>query len=129
MKFLTRTKTIRHALAFAMIGIFLFAATFSMAVGMQTDEHDIMSRCPFMFEQTSVCPMGVFEHIEKWQQFSTTLLLFAFVLFIIFVRALNVSSSALALSSPIQKNKPETKLFNHLVTIFSQGILNPRLYA
>ena len=85
--------------------------------------------------------MGVAEHIAKWQQLFTAvfsksdglafiiLFLFAAVLFIIFVRRSDVSLLARVLSPPIPKTEPEVKLFNQLVVAFSQGILNPRLYA
>lgn len=111
------------------IAIFLFSAAFSITFGMQTNEHGDMAGCPFMFEQISICPMGVFEHIAKWQQFSAIFLLFAFVLFVVFIRAQNISPLHLVLSPLVFKNRPETKLFNHLVIVFSQGILNSRLYA
>ena len=141
MKLLARTITIRQALAVLIIGVFLFAATFSLTFGMQTDERGNMSGCPFMSEQASVCPMGVFEHIAKWQQLLTTtfspslslvfliLLLLSFAFFAVFIHALNISLLALALPPPIFKNRPETKLYNYLAIAFSQGILNPRLYA
>lgn len=129
MELFTRTITIHQALAVVIIGVFLFAAAFSMTFGMQPDEHGNMSNCPFLSEQALVCPMGIFEHIVKWQQFSTIFLLFAFVLFIVFIRAPNASPLVLAFSPLILENKPETKLYNYLVMVFSRGILSPRLYA
>lgn len=141
MKLLMRTMATHQALAIISVGVFLFAATFSMTFGMQIDERGAMSGCPFMAEQASVCPMGVFEHIAKWQQLFTAtfsqsdvfasliFLLSIFVFFVVFARAPNIAPFVLAFSPPILKNKPETKLYNHLVIIFSQGILNSRLYA
>lgn len=88
-----------------------------------------------------VCSMGASEHIAKWQQlFTATLsksdafasiifLLLTFVFLAVFARAQNISPLTLALYPPIPKNKPETKLFNHLVIAFLQGILNPKIYS
>lgn len=140
MKLFRRSITSHQALAIFLAGAFLFGATFAMPLGMQIDEHGNMSNCPFLLEQTSVCSMGIMEHIAKWQQFFTVLLsqsdvlasiifLFLnFVLLAIFIHVLNTSPTALALFPPIPKNKPEAKLFNHLATAFSQGILHPRIY-
>jgi len=141
MKLLRLTITYHQTLAILVAGAFLFGAAFSMSFGMQLDRNNNMSGCPFMLEKTSVCSMGVAEHIAKWQQLFTAvfsksdglafiiLFLFAAVLFIIFVRRSDVSLLARVLSPPIPKTEPEVKLFNQLVVAFSQGILNPRLYA
>lgn len=57
------------AIAILLASAFLFAAAFSITFGMQTDEHGNMSECPFMSAEAAICPMGVAEHIAKWQQF------------------------------------------------------------
>lgn len=138
---LPRTITIPQLLAIFVLAAVLFAATLSIAVGMKTDAHGNMSDCPLMSEKMSVCSMGVIEHIAKWQQLSIAtflksdvvafiiLLLITFILIDVFARAPGISSPALVLHSPVTKNKPDIKLFNYLVIAFSQGILNPRIYA
>lgn len=141
MNLLPRTITTFQVLAIVCAGAFLAAVTFSMTFGMQTDDHGSMSGCPFTRSEARVCPMGVIEHIAKWQQLFTAafaqsgspasmvFLLLIFILLAVFARVPNSAPPALALSPPVPKHKPETALFNHLATAFSRGILNPRLYA
>lgn len=141
MKILARTVITHQALVVVFAGVFLFAAVFSVTFGMRADEYGNMSGCPFILEHPSVCPMDVFEHIAKWQRLFTgtfsqssdlaflILLFLSFAFFIVFTHAPNISPFVLASSPLIPQNKPETKLFNYFVTVFSQGILNSRLYA
>lgn len=122
-----------------LVGVVLFVGIFSIPFGMQADEHGNMAGCPFMSDQSAICSMGAAEHSAKWQQLFTAtffqssyiisliLLLIFFVLLSGFVRAPN-SFPVPVLSPPIPQNKPETKLFNHLVIIFLRGILNPKIY-
>lgn len=141
MRFVSRIPILFQALAVAGVSVLLFASVFSVTFGMQADEFGNMSHCPFMVGYASVCPMGVIEHIAKWQRLFTAtfpqsgdltfliFLLFSSAFVSVFVHAPNIGPPALAFSPSISKNKPETKLFNYFVIIFSQGILNPRLYA
>ena len=141
MKLLSLKITINQALATGVIGVFLFIATFSLAFGVQVDEHGNMSNCPFTSGQTAVCPMGITEHIARWQQLfimaspesnvfaSLIFMSLTFIFLTLVIRVLNFSSPKLALSPPVTKNKRETKLFDQFVKAFSQGIIHPRLYA
>jgi len=141
MRFRWRMIALYKTLAIMIACGFMFAATFGMMIGMQTDEHGMMSGCPFISEQASVCPMGAMEHITKWQELfaavllksnmvsSLVLLLLAVVIFL-YVRVYVKSIFFLFAQSPLVAHKEqELTLFNYLVIIFSQGILNPRLYA
>ena len=116
------------------------AATFGMVIGMQTDEHGMMSGCLFMSQQASICPMGVMEHIAKWQQLVTAVLstfhtsasfiffLLAVVIFFIFAYAKSLFF-LFTPSPPVVHSRQEIALYYHLKIAFSQGILHPRLYA
>lgn len=129
-----------QTLAFVVAGAILFAAIFSLAVGMKTDAFGNMSDCQFKAENSSICSMGIMEHIGKWLQLSAAvffktygtalmiLLLLAYTLFAVYVRTPKISHPVIAPPTPVPES-PETKIFNYLVIVFSQGILNPRLYA
>lgn len=141
MRFRWRTTQWYDTLAIILAGVFILSVTFGMMIGMQTNEHGMMSNCPFMSEQASVCPMSAMDHIAKWQGLFTAivlksnmssslfLLLLAVVIFL-YVRLYVKSIFFLFVLPPsFAHNKQELTLFNYLVILFSQGILNPRLYA
>ena len=141
MGFRWRTITLYNTLAIMLVGGFMLAATFGMMIGMQTDEHGMMSGCPFMSEQASICPMGVMEHIAKWQQLVTAVLftshtsdsfiffLLAVVIFFYFCAYAKSLFLLFVPSPPVMHSRQEIALYHHLKIAFSQGILHPRLYA
>lgn len=140
MRFLLKSIVIFQMLAIVLVGTFLLAAIFSMTFGMQISEHNGMVGCPFMSGQSSICLMGVFEHIAKWQRLFTAIVPKSsgviFTIFLsLFLAFLNFWASAakrllvaLAPSSSILQDKPETRLFDCSTIAFSRGILHPKIY-
>lgn len=109
---------------------------------MPMDEHGKMVGCPFTINSTSLCQMSFTEHIAKWQQLfiampNKSLLFSAFVLlFVLLIALLPIIPKTRGemmlpqrFRNHLYKHKPEIKLFNHLLVTFSQGILNPKIYA
>ena len=116
-------------------GIFIFLAmSFWGLYSMPMDEQGGMADCPFTIGSASLCQMSLNEHITKWQRLFTVvpeknLLLSALILLTILCMALfsiipNIRDKLLS-----YRNKPEIKLYNYLLIVFSQGILNPHIYA
>lgn len=134
--FLTHSKSIVGLGIIALL-VISFWGLYSMPINEQGE----MSNCPFLNESATVCPMSTADHIAKWQQLFTVtpeknLLLLSLALLVLMLVALFPFISKVRNKLPYQrfrnyiyKHKPEIKLFDHLLIAFSQGILNPRLYA
>lgn len=109
---------------------------------MPMDEHGKMTNCPFTNNSASLCHMSFIQHIAQWQLlftathgknwFFSILTLLAALLIITFLSLVPKARDKLLpqrFHDYLYKHKPEVKLFNNLVLVFSQGILNPRIYA
>ena len=108
---------------------------------MPMDEHGKMADCPFMNDSASLCQMSVTEHIARWQQLFTAipeknllfsaLILLTALLMVLFSIVPKIRDKLLfqRFLHYFYRRKPEINLFNHLLLAFSQGILNPRIYA
>ena len=110
---------------------------FGPLVGMKMDNNGEMEGCPFAM--SAICPMGVFEHIGNWQslfmvilqEISTLSLLITFTL-ILLIRhktLYKLPDTATQTQSHYLYQNPEVPIFHYLEEMFSQGILNPRIYA
>lgn len=88
------------------------------------------------------CQMNILDHITRWQNsltstfdFSATLSLFVILAFtvIFFVQKQFLFSHQPNFSVErfqfYERSHPEQNLFNHLLRMFSQGILHPKLHA
>lgn len=141
MRFRWRAIAWYNTLAIMLAGVFMLSVTFGMMIGMQTNEHGMMSNCPFMSEQASVCPMSAMDHIAKWQNLfmavvlkSTMLSSFVFLLWaVVIFSCVRIYAKSIfspfAQSPPVTHHEQELTLHDYLVIAFSQGILNSRLYA
>ena len=100
-----------------------------------------MTNCPFMNDVSSFCQMGVFEHINKWQQFFTvirekSLLLSLFALLTFFkitsfavFKKLYEKLKHQRFRKYFYRYNPEMKVFNNLALAFSRGIIKPKIYV
>lgn len=125
------------------LGIIAFLVmSFWGLYSMPMDENGKMADCPFTSNSASLCQMSFAQHIAQWQQLFTAMpdknpLFFAFALLCILLIALALilprARDKMMLPQKFRnylyKQRPEIKLFNHLIVTFSQGILNPRIYA
>lgn len=118
---------------------FSFLALFGLSLSMTTDEHGMMSNCPFMSQTEVVCPMQVGEHIAKWQHAVTGMpqksmsIALAALLALASWHFLNrfLIQGNTAVTSAIERLKRERglpALFNIFHRLFSQGILHPKIY-
>ena len=121
--------------------VFLSVFGISMSMRMNASPNGVsMEPCPFTQSQSSICPMNIFEHIQAWQKAFRALPAKSFVLsvmslaYLFFIAAFLVKKLRELLERENfrkflyyerRRNKP---LFNNLVYLFSQGILNPKLY-
>ncbi len=130
------TKTL---IGLAIIVSFSFLALFGLSLSMTTDEHGMMSNCPFMSQTEVICPMQVGEHIAKWQQAVTGIpqkfMSLAFVALLTLVSwyflSRFMSQGSTVIASVLRRLKRERglpALFNIFHRLFSQGILHPKIY-
>ncbi len=97
-----------------------------------------MFGCPLMDDTAVVCNMNPIEHIEAWQHMFTALPQIGAILLMALIVALAFSLHRLLpwlwLSSTLYRFKrvtggvPRYRIQNHLQELFSQGILNPKLF-
>lgn len=124
------------------LGIIAFLVmSFWGLYSMPMNEGGETSNCPLMSESATVCPMSATDHVVKWKQLFTVipeknLLLLSLALLVLVLVALFPLTPKVRDKLPHQQfrhylytHSPEIKLFDHLLAAFSQGILNPRLYA
>lgn len=113
---------------------FSFIILFGLSLTMHADTHGNMSTCPFMTEKTTMCPMGAIEHIAKWQEtFTATISSFALLIILIITTSLLIYNIVPLLESPPLKKyfqkQPNFNFYNYLLSLFSAGILHPKIYA
>ena len=118
---------------------FVFASLFGMGISMEMKDGQ-MSSCPFVASQASICQMSVTEHISQWQQAflgiptKTNLLALALLLLAVFVIPFakpltKIKQNELAIRLISYCKTAATKIFDPLLLAFSDGILNPKIYA
>ena len=106
----------------------------SVSLGMAMRADGTMSNCLFGHDM-GFCPMSLFEHIDVWQSMFIVILpvivIFSSLLLNSFFTFLNKELIVFIklLLKLYQKYKPDIPLFDYLKELFSQGILNPKIYA
>lgn len=117
-------------------GAYMLIAIFGMSMYIMPSEHgDMMGGgCPLMRDVGSLCQTGMLDHIAHWNMlFATTLT--AIVFFSIVRASLYVPAHALTASPPHEryrryvKEHPHIRLFQHIVAVFSDGIIQPKIFA
>ncbi len=113
--------------------VILSVAVFGMGHGMEISSAGKMSNCPFMGGTAVVCQMNIFGHIAAWQSAFTAqvkifvpILLSALLIFYWFASTVRKNQEGSLLR--LYAREKTHNIFNHLVTAFSQGILNPKIY-
>lgn len=123
---------------------FIFFAFFGLNIhgAMVNDGHGMMkmSDCPYMEGGSAMCPMNLFSHIQAWQNSmrATPVENVLFLLVVIFVFLILYNTFSRELEWLYQEYSPtKTRLYEKLwfqyslllsTYLFSQGILNPKLY-
>lgn len=128
----------RSTFSSLLIVSFFGLVVLGLGMGMNVDEKGNMSDCPFMVDQGSLCPMGLFEHIAKWQQAVTVIPRPSANIFLLFALLAAFSYFKITLQPKILPNKfgarsrarkeSELRASNPLLAAFSDGILNPKIY-
>jgi len=104
--------------------------------GMLTMHMDNTGRmtCPF-FDSMSICPMDAFEHIAYFQNIFGAIplnifwFLIAFIAIILFFEGKTEHAGPKTLYRPPQRFKFGLSIFHKLSLAFSDGIIQPKLYA
>lgn len=132
------SKTYLFAVVLSLVLFYSFS--FGPVMGMEVDKHGQMSACPFT-QASSICKMGVSEHLSLWQRmFTATLdnnagLLVTIGLTVLFATSLALKFLEIDRHKELMAYKfytyehQKSSAFNKLIELFSQGILNPKIYA
>lgn len=101
-----------------------------------------MATCPAMATQSALCPMNITDYITAWQQllaaipvneFSKLLILLAFGLAGVCLKLwqrIRASPDLLwRYCRRLERQHPQQRLYNYLLSAFSQGIIQPKIYA
>lgn len=118
---------------------FIFIGLFGMNLStMSKDTDGKMANCPLISSSSSICQMGILEHISKWQQmfqappFTNISILFLLGLF--FTATVSYIGKHFSLAPLLsiklnyyQKEHPDIG-FDKLLLAFSDGILHPKIY-
>lgn len=111
---------------------FLFISLFGLNLSMRMDK-DMMSTCPFMNNNSSVCQMPATDHLSKWLQtfVATSQLPYFVIILTVFFVSFKFLFSQLTLAPPslrgYKRDYPESKLFNKLVLAFSDGLIHSKI--
>ena len=113
--------------------VILSVVVFGMGSGMEISSAGKMSNCPFMSGTAVMCQMNIFEHIAAWQSAFTaqvktliSILLSALLVFCWFAFTVRKNQEGSLLCLYVKEKTH--KIFNHLATAFSQGILHAKIY-
>ena len=132
------SKVSRFVLSF---GVFMFLAVsflslshFGISMVMGNDMS--MSHCPFMSEM-GVCDMSLFEHIATWQSVFANILTPENIIFTLLLLAVLLLPYWTTFFSPPKgllvqakyiSNRKRVPIVSFFQVLFSQGILNPKLF-
>lgn len=135
---------ITHQTILGIVIIFALAGMFGAHFSMLQDERGNMGDCPFMDHDATICQMTIIAHIQAWQMMITAipqkiigslamLLLFSAImactaLIAYLYRRLLILALCALFKLSIQRYQ-YLSFLHHLKEAFSQGILNPRIYA
>lgn len=120
---------------------FLIAVISGISFTMGAGNKGTMGNCPFMDNASSLCQMGVAEHMEKWRQLFAAIqnrnTFFLFVLGLLFTAFViyrltfyfSLAPPLVLIFQRYQKKNPEVKLFDHLLLAFSDGVIQPKIFA
>ena len=126
-------------LSFTLLTFFLgtmFFSLFHMSMGM--DMSGRMTNCPFMSHEEVICPMNLADHIGAWKSVFLSVAPALTLLLAVAGVAVFVAAVAPNLLRKIQYASPPlcrwletstyTFSYRSLQELFSNGILNPKLY-
>ena len=129
--------TLPKFLTLITIGVLAVASTFGITMSMGLGGDNKMSNCPLMDGAFSLCRMSVTDHVSRWQALFAAVTPSHAVIFLVLLVLGSAVIAVLRRAAPVvlleqfivpQKGGPDSKLFNHFVLIFSDGILHPKIY-
>lgn len=112
----------------------LFSASFGLVMSMRTDAMGQMSDCPFSHGE-ALCQMGVFEHLDRFQQAFASIpvkvIVLTFLISLIWFSSDNKTkvfyqNSRLLYLKSIREL---SNVFDDFLLALSDGIVQPKLYA
>ena len=122
-------KALRQILVSLSLAGYVFFAVFGLLAMRYVHHHSMagVDNCPYMIGEQALCTMDFTAHIGMWQSLTNatknTLLVVVvpllFIFFFLFLHPPNLARSRLY-TRPLREN--------YMTALFSQGILNPKLY-
>lgn len=115
---------------------YMLIAIFGMSMYIMPSEHgDMMGGgCPLMRDVGSLCQTGMLDHIVHWNTlFATTI--GVLVVYAAVIALAYAPIRAVAVSSPHEryrryaKEHPHVRLFQPLIGLYSDGIIQPKIFA
>ena len=129
----------RALVALIVLLLFSFIGLLGMGFGMAMDQNGNMTGCPFITAHMTICPMSLGEHIGRWQQIVTGIPQNAATIFFVvlaiytsinFQILISKHESSFIVRMRVYMQKLHTlKLFDQLLRAFSNGNLNPKVFA
>lgn len=115
----------------------MLIAVFGMSMFIMPSEHgDMMGGgCPLMRDVGSLCQTGMLDHIVHWNMLFAALVAPIVIAFFAIFLAFSLPSYVCAVSPPHEryrryvKEHPHSRLFQHIVAVFSDGIVQPKIFA
>ncbi|MBI4090494.1 MAG: hypothetical protein HY422_00550 [Candidatus Komeilibacteria bacterium] len=131
------------------VAIGLLSVVFSISIGLVVGvggmgaEHGAMIGCPFMEGDQTLCPMAAVEHLATWQglagstpeRFGIIAVISLVLTISLFLAAKEMerwkrSSISLGYRQALyERHFPDARLFVIVKKLFSQGILNPKVFT
>lgn len=114
---------------------YLTIALFGVRMFVLPPENGGMMSCPLTGSADSLCTAGIFDKINHWNTLFATIIapLVVFFALVVFLRKEAGMRREVSFEhkQKIQftQNSPNTRLFELFVRLFSDGILNRRVYA
>lgn len=138
-----RMNALKLAAIFLISVIFLISFGLVVGAGGMGAEHGAMIGCPFMEGNQALCPMAAIEHLAAWQELAgsmperfaiialLSMLITFFVLLIVKERERwrRHSIRLGPYQALYERNFPDRGLFVFVKELFSQGILNPKIFV
>ncbi|MEK7583780.1 MAG: hypothetical protein AAB490_00920 [Patescibacteria group bacterium] len=138
-----RTKAMKLFVVSLLSIIFFISIGLVVGAGSMGSDHGSMVGCPFMMGEHVLCPMGILEHLATWQKLagsipdrfgmivSLSMVLSVFVLLVAQeMESWRRCSIRLGPRQALYKRIfPNSILFVFVKKLFSQGILNPKIFT
>ena len=132
-------KTIQRKISIALILAISLASIVGVCFGMKMDSKLVISDCPMMSgAMSSFCPMAGFDHFTSWLRAFIGIPATDFLVLLVILFAVGIVADKWRISDDppytekykyYTREHPDRPLYNYFLLIFSNGILQPKIFA